>query len=79
MTERIEIRAAGADGIAALSALPGFRAGTLRLPCPNPDQTRTWLEARPKDGFSIVAITELQFRRGTEGRNARHDHGRRSP
>ena len=57
--ENLEIRAArvaDADAIAALSALPGYRAGTLRLPHPNPDQTRKWLEARPPDGFSIVAV-----------------------
>ena len=61
MIDSLEIRAArsaDADAIAALSALPGYRDGTLRLPHPNPDQTRKWLEARLPDSFSIVAVQD---------------------
>jgi putative acetyltransferase len=48
-------RISDAEGIAALNNLPGVRAGTLRLPYQNPDQTRRWLESHGPDSLSIVA------------------------
>jgi putative acetyltransferase len=48
-------RISDAEAIAALNNLPGVRAGTLRLPYQNPDQTRKWLESHGPDSLSIVA------------------------
>jgi putative acetyltransferase len=52
------VRAARIDDceqINALTNLPGFRAGTLRLPFQGPEQTRKWLENRGAGTTSIVA------------------------
>ncbi|MBA8878450.1 GNAT family N-acetyltransferase [Phyllobacterium myrsinacearum] len=43
------------DQINALTNLPGFRAGTLRLPFQGPEQTRKWLENPGAGTISIVA------------------------
>jgi putative acetyltransferase len=48
-------RISDAEGIAALNNLPGVRAGTLRLPYQNPEQTRRWLESHGPASLSIVA------------------------
>jgi L-phenylalanine/L-methionine N-acetyltransferase len=52
------IRAARIDDFEALSALinlPGFRAGTLRLPYQRPEQTKKWLESQGPNALNIVA------------------------
>lgn len=46
-----------AEAIAALQSLPGFRFNTLRLPYPNPEEVRRWLE-QPIDGRELLAFTE---------------------
>ena len=48
-------RIGDAEAISIMQALPGFRHGTLRLPHPNPDETRRWLEG-PFDGRSRIVI-----------------------
>jgi putative acetyltransferase len=59
-------RPADAEAIAAMQALPGFRFGTLRLPYPNPDATRRWLESPPEGcvllacrGEALVGMVDL--------------------
>src|SRR5688500_15710310 len=57
-TKNLLIRAARVsdfEGIAALSNLPGYRAGTLRLPYQNPELTRKWLESQSPDALTILA------------------------
>ena len=54
----VAIRAArpsDAEGVAAISALPGFRHGTLRLPFRGPDETRRFLESVGPDDVFVVA------------------------
>lgn len=46
---------AGAEGIAALSNLPGYRYGTLRLPFQTVAETRSWLESPPAGAKQLVA------------------------
>ena len=56
---QIAIRAArpgDCEEIAALVNLPGFRAGTLRLPHHSPEEVRKWLENRSPGSVSIVAL-----------------------
>lgn len=58
---RLSIRAARIDDFEALSALinlPGFRAGTLRLPYQRPEQTKKWLESQGPNTLSIVALID---------------------
>ena len=43
------------EAIAAISALPGFRAGTLRLPFQAADLTRKFLESQNENDLSLVA------------------------
>ncbi len=59
-----KIRAAApsdAEGIALIANLPGFRAGTLRLPFQNIEETRRWLEKPAPDAIKLVAILEDQI------------------
>lgn len=77
----LQIRAArpqDAEAIAAMQSLPGFRAGTLRLPFPSPEAVRAWIERRGPDATSLVAtidgavvgaagLERLQGRRGHVG------------
>lgn len=43
------------EGIAALSNMPGYRWGTLRLPHQTPEATRKWLESiAPGNNVSLV-------------------------
>ncbi|WP_112663275.1 GNAT family N-acetyltransferase [Microvirga flavescens] len=49
-------RPADCDDIAALSNLPGFRFGTLRLPHRSPEAIRKWLEGFTSDDFALVAV-----------------------
>lgn len=57
----LSIRAARIDDFEALSALinlPGFRAGTLRLPYQRPEQTKKWLESQGPNALNIVALID---------------------
>jgi len=63
------------EGVARLINLPGFRAGTLRLPYQKAEQTRKWLEAESGDALNIVAVLDGEII-GQAGLN-RHG-GRRS-
>lgn len=44
------------EAVATLINLPGFRAGTLRLPYQRPEQVRKWPENQNPDGLNIVAV-----------------------
>ncbi len=60
----VEIRAAcpsDAEGIAAIANLPGFRAGTLRLPFQSVEETRQWLEKSPPNSTGLVAVLDGQI------------------
>ncbi|GAJ90853.1 GNAT family N-acetyltransferase [Agrobacterium sp. SHOUNA12C] len=60
----VEIRAAApsdAEGIALIANLPGFRAGTLRLPFQSIEETRQWLEKPTPGAISLVALLEGQI------------------
>jgi putative acetyltransferase len=46
------------EGVAAISAMPGFRHGTLRLPFRSPDETRRYLECIGPDDVSLVAVLD---------------------
>ena len=48
-------RVVDVDGVAAISALPGFRHGTLRLPHRSPEETRRFLESVGSDDLFLVA------------------------
>lgn len=52
------VRVSDFEAINAMASLPGFRAGTLRLPFQSPEQTRKWLENRSADDLGIVAIVD---------------------
>ena len=52
------VEASDAEAIAALSNLPGFRSGTLRLPYQSVDETRQWLEKSVPGSLSLVALLE---------------------
>lgn len=57
----VEIRAAcpaDAEGIATIANLPGFRAGTLRLPFQSVEDTRQWLEKPNPDAINLVAVLD---------------------
>ncbi len=43
------------EAVAAISAMPGFRAGTLRLPFQATDLTRRFLESQGENDLSLVA------------------------
>ena len=51
------------EALTALANLPGFRAGTLRMPYQSVEETRKWLE-RARDGsLGLVAVLNGQVRR----------------
>ncbi len=57
----LEVRAAcpsDAEGIALIANLPGFRAGTLRLPFQSVEETRQWLEKPASGSISLVAVLD---------------------
>jgi putative acetyltransferase len=59
--EGLLIRAARLEDAEALTALvnmPGFRAGTLRLPFQAIEQTQKWLERRSETGLNLVAVLD---------------------
>lgn len=53
-------RVADFEQINAMTNLPGFRAGTLRLPFQSAEQTRKWLENLGAGTTSIVAEIDQQ-------------------
>jgi putative acetyltransferase len=58
-SEGLVIRAARLDDAEALTALmnmPGFRAGTQRLPFQSVEHTCKWLERRSEGGINLVAV-----------------------
>ncbi len=60
----IEIRAArpsDAEAIAAIANLPGFRAGTLRLPFQSVEETRQWLDKHDPAAVRLVAALDGQI------------------
>lgn len=78
-SSRLSIRAVRGDDLEALTALvnlPGFRAGTLRLPYQRTDETRRWLEDPNTDGLNIVALRddELVGQAGFERHRGRRAH-----
>lgn len=93
MSEDLIIRAArpeDADGICLLQSMPGYRAGTLRLPYPSlqsvrerllkPDPNQAMLVAE-KAGLIVgnAGLTQLTGRRGHVGQigmGVRDDHAR---
>src|SRR5215469_18140752 len=73
------IRAARSDDCEALTALvnlPGFRAGTLRVPFQKIEQTRKWLERESADSLNLVAILngELAGSAGFDRYTGRRSH-----
>ncbi|MEW9305075.1 GNAT family N-acetyltransferase [Labrys neptuniae] len=46
------------DAITALANLPGYRAGTLRLPYQKPELARRWLEGQGAEAFNLVAVLD---------------------
>ncbi|MDK4701212.1 GNAT family N-acetyltransferase [Rhizobium sp. CNPSo 4062] len=60
----VEIRAArpsDAEGIAAIANLPGFRAGTLRLPFQSTEETQRWLDKHDANAVRLVAVLDGQI------------------
>ncbi len=49
---------ADAEGIAAVQHLPGFRAGTLRLPYPKTEDVRKFIETEAPGSVSLVALMD---------------------
>lgn len=49
---------ADAEAIAAIANLPGYRAGTLRLPYQTILETRSWLEKREPGSPNLVALID---------------------
>ncbi|MFC3164460.1 GNAT family N-acetyltransferase [Ciceribacter thiooxidans] len=49
---------ADAEGIAAVQHLPGFRAGTLRLPYPKAGDVRKFIETEAPGSVSLVALMD---------------------
>ncbi|HEV7327735.1 MAG TPA: GNAT family N-acetyltransferase [Bosea sp. (in: a-proteobacteria)] len=78
-SSRLSIRAVRSDDLEALTALvnlPGFRAGTLRLPYQRTEVTQRWLEDPNTDGLNIVALRdgELVGQAGFERYRGRRAH-----
>ncbi|MFK0163395.1 GNAT family N-acetyltransferase [Rhizobium sp. NPDC090279] len=60
----IQIRAtrpSDAEAIAMIANLPGFRAGTLRLPFQSVEETREWLDKPAPNSTRLVAVLEGQI------------------
>jgi putative acetyltransferase len=47
-----------AEAVTALANLPGFRAGTLRMPYQTIEETRHWLEKSERDSVRLVALLD---------------------
>lgn len=59
----IELRAArpsDAEAIASIANLPGFRAGTLRLPFQSTEETQRWLDKPDPNSITLVAVLDGQ-------------------
>ncbi|WFU03861.1 GNAT family N-acetyltransferase [Rhizobium sp. CB3171] len=59
----VEIRAArpsDAEAVALMANLPGYRAGTLRLPFQSVEETRQWLEKPAPASINLVAVLDGQ-------------------
>jgi len=52
------VRAEDAEEVAAMTNLPGFRAGTLRLPYSRIEQTRRWIEGMDANAVNLVAVLD---------------------
>ena len=60
----VEIRAtrpSDAEGIASIANLPGFRAGTLRLPFQSVEETQQWLDKPAPGSTRLVAVLDRQI------------------
>ncbi|MEF0938856.1 GNAT family N-acetyltransferase [Rhizobium sp. BR 362] len=60
----VEIRAArlsDAEAIALIANLPGYRAGTLRLPFQSVEETRQWMEKPALGSINLVAVLDGQI------------------
>lgn len=70
------LSAADAEAVAALINLPGFRAGTLRLPFHTPDEVRAWMQAGGRRGLLLGAFVEgaLVGEAGLRRLEGRRDH-----
>lgn len=55
------VRLEDADAIAEMIDLPGFRAGTLRLPYSRLEQTKRWLEGHDQNTVNLVALLDGQL------------------
>lgn len=51
-------RVEDAQAMTELASLPGFRAGTLRLPYSRVEQTRRWLEGQDSDTVNLMAVLD---------------------
>ncbi len=67
---------ADAEAVAALVNLPGFRAGTLRLPFHTPDEVRAWMQQGGRRGLVLGAFVEgeLVGEAGLRRLEGRRDH-----
>ncbi|MGY5775490.1 GNAT family N-acetyltransferase [Rhizobium sp. LEGMi135b] len=52
------IRPSDAEAITAIANLPGFRAGTLRLPFQSVEETQQWLDKQDSNATRLVAEVE---------------------
>lgn len=77
--EGLVIRAArveDAEAMTELANLPGFRAGTLRLPYSRPEQTRRWLEGMGAETTNLMAVLDGRIvgNAGLDRRDGRRRH-----
>lgn len=77
--ESLVIRASrveDAEAMTELASLPGFRAGTLRLPYSRVEQTRRWLEGQSSDTINLMAVLDGKIvgNAGLDRRGGRRDH-----
>ena len=75
----LSIRATRVDDFEAVTRLinlPGFRAGTLRVPHQKAEQTRKWLESQSADALNIVAVLdgEIVGQAGLDRQGGRRAH-----
>jgi putative acetyltransferase len=75
----LSIRATRVDDFEAVTRLinlPGFRAGTLRVPYQKGEHTRKWLENQSADALNIVAVLggEIVGQAGLDRHSGRRSH-----
>ena len=51
-------RSSDCEGITELANMPGYRAGTLRLPFQSLEHTRKWIESDDPNAVNIVAVVD---------------------